>query len=366
MPTQPIIPSFMIVRFLVFLLIAFGIYFLRGFLIPGLMALIIGLGSWPIYQSVVNRLSGKTLLASSLALLLVVLVLIIPIGLALSYSVQEAGNFIAWALSANKNGLPVPQWISSAPFIGDRLSEYWNNFLGKPHALGSVVQLVSGEHLGNIYRMLLSATGNIFHVFFTVLSMLIILFFVYKDGACMIKQLDILGEKILPDRWTRLSRVVPATISATINGMVLIAIGEGVVLGIAYWIAHVPFPVLLGVITCFMALIPGGAPLAFSSVSLYLISHGFNAEGLGLFIWGALELLVVDKTLRPRLIGGPVKLPFLPTFFGLIGGLKTMGIIGLFVGPVLMALLVGIWREWIHNASREQRKVRVRNHRLTN
>ncbi|TIM83875.1 AI-2E family transporter, partial [Mesorhizobium sp.] len=69
--------------------------------------------------------------------------------------------------------------------------------------------------------------------------------------------------------------------------------------------------------------------------------------GLALFIWGSVELFIVDKTLRPKLVGGPIKLPFLPTFFGLIGGVKTMGFLGLFIGPVLMALLVAIWREWL-------------------
>jgi predicted PurR-regulated permease PerM len=69
--------------------------------------------------------------------------------------------------------------------------------------------------------------------------------------------------------------------------------------------------------------------------------------GLALFLWGAVELFIVDKTLRPKLVGGPIKLPFLPTFFGLIGGVKTMGFLGLFIGPVLMALLVAIWREWL-------------------
>ncbi|RWF22875.1 MAG: AI-2E family transporter, partial [Mesorhizobium sp.] len=69
--------------------------------------------------------------------------------------------------------------------------------------------------------------------------------------------------------------------------------------------------------------------------------------GLALFVWGAVELFIVDKTLRPKLVGGPIKLPFLPTFFGLIGGVKTMGFLGLFIGPVLMALLVAIWREWL-------------------
>ena len=81
------------------------------------------------------------------------------------------------------------------------------------------------------------------------------------------------------------------------------------------------------------------------------MGSGHLWAGVGLFAWGSIELFIVDKTLRPRLVGGPVKLPFLPTFFGLVGGVKTMGLVGLFVGPVLMALLVAIWREWLHSLS---------------
>ena len=98
-----------------------------------------------------------------------------------------------------------------------------------------------------------------------------------------------------------------------------------------------------------MALIPGGAPLAFTLVSLYLVGSGNVFAGVALFIWGSVELFIVDKTIRPSLVGGPIKLPFLLTFFGLIGGVTTMGIVGLFVGPVLMSLLLAIWREWVHN-----------------
>jgi len=129
--------------------------------------------------------------------------------------------------------------------------------------------------------------------------------------------------------------------------MTLIAVGEGIVLGVAYKIAGVPSAFLLGVITGFMALIPGGAPLSVTLISLYLVGSGSPIAALGLFAWGAIELFIVDKTLRPKLVGGPIRLPFLPTLFGLIGGVKTMGLVGLFVGPVLMALLVAIWREWL-------------------
>lgn len=344
---QPVLPAFLIARWLLVLVVLAGLYFLSGFLVPVLAALIICLASWPLYKRLLRRCSGRTALAATVALLIVILVLIVPLSLALTFAIQEASSFIAWALAANRNGMPTPPWILALPLVGERLAEYWVIYLGEPHALGTVVEMVSGEHLGNIYRMLLSATGDIFRLLLTVLFMLITLFFIYKDGAYILGQLDVVGERILPGRWKRFSRVVPATINSTVTGMGLIALGEGLVLGVAYWVAGVPSPVLLGVVTGFMALIPGGAPLSFSLVSLYLVGSGNPMAGLGLFLWGAVELFIVDKTLRPKLVGGPVKLPFLPTFFGLVGGVQTMGIVGLFIGPVLMALLVAIWREWI-------------------
>lgn len=347
---QPVLPAYLIARWLLLLVLLAGVYFLSGFLVPALAALIIGLASWPLYQRLVARCGGRTALAASLALLVVIVVLIVPMSLALSYAIKEASTFFAWAIAANRHGVDVPNWITLMPVVGDRLSEYWQAYIGQPHALGALVEAVSGEHLGNIYRMVLAATGNVFQLLLTVLFMLITLFFVYKDGVRMVAQLDVLGERILPARWQRFSRVVPATINSTVTGMGLIALGEGVVLGIAYWIAGVPSPVTLGALTGLMALIPGGAPLSFTLVSIYLIASGSPVAGVGLFLWGSIELFIVDKTLRPKLVGGPIKLPFLPTFFGLIGGVKTMGLLGLFIGPVLMAIIVSIWREWLHEA----------------
>lgn len=345
----PVFPAHLISRWLLLLILLASAYFFGDFLIPVLAALIISLASWPLYNRLVACCRNRTVIAASAALVIILLVLVVPIFFAMMYAVKEASNFVAWALLVNKNGVPAPLWISSIPLFGDKIVIYWNLYLGAPYALGELVQILSGEHLGNLYRMAVSATGNLAHLLFNLLFMLITLFFVYKDGKRALIQLDILGERTLPERWQRFSRVVPAMVSATVIGMGIIAIGEGLTLGIAYWIVGVPSPVLLGVITGFMALIPGGAPLAFSLVSLYSIGLGKMAGGIGLFIWGSLELLVVDKTLRPRLVGGPVKLPFLPTIFGLVGGIKTMGLVGLFVGPVLMALLVAVWKEGLRN-----------------
>nr|WP_254691882.1 AI-2E family transporter [Shinella daejeonensis] len=334
-------------RWLLVLVVLAGIYFFHGFVVPVLAALVIAFASWPLYGRLLVRLGGNRTLAATIAILLILGFIIGPILIASTYAFHEIREWIGWAVETNRTGAPTPLWIRDLPVIGGWLDMQWARFLDHPGAIGELTQIVSGANIGNIYRVALAASGKAFSLLLAMLFMLIALFFIYRDGETFAGQVDRLGERILPSRWERISRVVPATISATVTGMTLIAIGEGIVLGIAYWVAGVPSAVTLGVLTGIMALFPGGAPLSFTLVSLYLVSSGSPTAGLALFAWGSVELFIVDKTLRPRLVGGPVKLPFLPTFFGLIGGVKTMGFLGLFIGPVLMALLVAIWREWI-------------------
>ncbi|EKF57098.1 permease [Agrobacterium albertimagni AOL15] len=336
-----------VARWLLVLIGIAAIYFFHGFVVPVLAALVIAFASWPLYRGLLDRIGGNTTLGATLALLFILTFLIVPIGIAISYAIEEIRQWITWAVEANTTGTPPPAWIAALPRVGDWLALKWTEHVGQPGAIGELIQIVSGANIGNIYRAVVAAGDGLFHLLLTLLFMLIALFFVYRDGQSFARQLDLLGERILPNRWERISRVVPATISSTVTGMTLIAIGEGIILGIAYWLAGVPSPVTLGVITGIMALIPGGAPLSFTLVSIYLVASGATIEGVALFIWGSVELFIVDKTVRPRLVGGPIKLPFLPTFFGLVGGVKTMGFLGLFIGPVLMALLVSIWREWI-------------------
>ena len=345
-----VVPPISAARWLLLLVFAAGVYFFHGFLVPVLAALVIAFASWPLYRRLLNAVGGNRTIGATLAIMFILAFLVVPISFAGSYAVHEIREWIAWVVKANQEGATTPDWIVALPVAGEWLDQQWEKAIGHPGGIGEVVQLVSGSNIGSIYRGALTAGGKAFSLFLTMLFMLIALFFVYRNGESFAAQVDRLGERILPTRWERFSRVVPATISSTVTGMTIIAIGEGVVLGIAYWLAGVPSPVTLGVLTGLMALIPGGAPLSFTLVSVYLISSGSVFAGVALFTWGTVELFIVDKTLRPKLVGGPIKLPFLPTFFGLVGGVKTMGFLGLFLGPVLMALLVAIWREWLHEA----------------
>ena len=344
-----LVPPMAVARWLIILILLACVYFFHGFLVPVLAALIIGFASWPVYRRVLAAMGGNRTLAASLMIAVIVLFILIPILMALSYATNEAQQLIRWGVATNANGAAAPDWFATLPFVSEWATEHWDLSVGRPGALGQYVAYIGGANVYNIYQTVLAAGGSFLDLALNLLFMLIALLFVSRDGANLAGQLDRFGERILPTRWQRLSRVVPATISSTVTGMTIIAIGEGIILGIAYALAGAPSPVLLGVITGVAAMIPGGAPLSFTLVSIYLVASGSIVPGIALFVWGSVELFIVDKTLRPKLVGGPIKLPFLPTFFGLIGGVKTMGFVGLFIGPVLMALFVSMWREWVHD-----------------
>lgn len=356
---RPVLSDVSAARWLLLAILLASIYFFHGFLVPVIAAGVVAVASWPIRCWIAERLQLNRTIVAALLILVIICFLVVPISIALAYAFRETQSWIGWAFRVNASGAPVPHWLADLPQVGPWLETQWNDHVGRPGAIGELVQLVSGSNIGAIYRGVLTASALAFHLALTLLFTLITLFVFYRDGARLAQQIDRVGQRILPTRWDRLSRVVPTTISSTVTGMTLIAIGEGMVLGCAYWVAGAPSPVTLGVITGFMALVPGGAPLSFTLVSIFLAARGDHVEGLCLFLWGTVELFIVDKTIRPILVGGPVKMPFLPTLFGLVGGVKTLGIVGLFVGPVLMALLVSIWREWQREISGEEPKRRL-------
>lgn len=349
----PLIAYRSIARWLLVLVLAASAWFFHSFLVPVLAATIIAFASWPLHRRLQANVGMSTTGSAALLVLVILLFLVIPLVFAIAYAIAEVQVWVEWAVETNRSGAASPGWIAALPGIGTWLVEQWDINIGRPGAIGEFVHFASGATIGGIYRGVLTVGTLAFDLTLALVFMLITLFILYRDGDRLVAHLDRVGERVIPDRWERISRVVPRTISATVTGMTLIAIGEGVILGTAYWIAGVPSPVTFGIITGFMALIPGGAPLAMTLVSIYLVASGDVFAGAALFIWGCTELFIVDKTIRPTLVGGPIKLPFLLTFFGLIGGVKTMGIVGLFVGPVLMALLVAIWREWVREIDPE-------------
>ena len=137
-------------------------------------------------------------------------------------------------------------------------------------------------------------------------------------------------------------------VRGAVNGTVIIAIAEGLLIGLGYALAGVPHAILFAILTAAFAMLPLGAWFAFSAAALVLVlSDGSVPAAAGVFAWGAVVMVIGDNVVQPALIAGAARLPLLWTLIGILGGLETFGIVGIFLGPVIMAALLTIWRDWL-------------------
>lgn len=312
-------------------------HFLGSLAWAGLLAVI----TWPLHTNLLRRGWPRALSASVLLGFLIVSFFGPAMLLLDTLSSELSGDQLLDA-DLNATGVPVPGWLATLPFVAEPAQEWWQKHLAVPGGLNHLIQTTVGDfmpHLTGAARTWGSTIlANALYLFLTLLT----LFVLYLHGPTVVRYVDRTGMRLLPVQYGMLRQVLPLSVRGTALGLCSIAILEGFVLGIAYAIAGAPAPVLLGVITGYLALIPGGAPLSFTMVSLLLLGQGHSAAALGLFAWGTIELFLVDKFVRPKLIGHKVNLPFLAVLFGLLGGVSTLGVIGLFVGPFIMAVLF-VW-----------------------
>jgi predicted PurR-regulated permease PerM len=316
-------------------------HFLGSLAWAGLLAVI----TWPLHERLLRR--GWSRMASASALLTVLVLSFLGPSI---FLFNTLGNELATVErllgQINQTGVPAPEWLSRLPLVADAATKWWQENLALPGGLATLIQTTAGDFVpfltGTARTVGSTVLTNALYLFLALLT----LFILYLHGPAVALYADHAGDRLIPKYYGTMRRLLPLSVRGTALGLCSVAVLEGVVLGVAYAVAGAPAPVLLGVITGYLALIPGGAPLAFSSVSLLLLGQGHPGAAMGLFCWGAFELFLVDKFLRPKLIGQSVNLPFLAVLFGLLGGVSTMGVIGLFVGPFMMAVL--FW--WLRGA----------------
>ncbi|WP_143188560.1 AI-2E family transporter, partial [Burkholderia ubonensis] len=138
-----------------------------------------------------------------------------------------------------------------------------------------------------------------------------------------------------------------AAVHGTVTGLVVVGLGEGALLGIAYVLAGVPHAALLGLVTAVAAMLPFCAPIVFCGAALWLFVQGATAWAVAVAATGFVVVFVAEHFVRPVLIGSSARLPFLLVLFGILGGAETFGLLGLFIGPALMTVLTMLWAEWV-------------------
>ena len=330
---------------LIFILFYLSFQVLKYFIVPVLWAAIIAYITWPLYHSVQKLCGPRPTLSATIMISMVVLVVGIPLTFAI-FMLQHEGRNLFYELQRQvfSGHLDVPQFIRELPIIGKEVTRTLKEINTDPN---SIVQNVSGwfqSHL-NYGRLVLSEISkNIFKLCFAVMS----LFFFYRDGQTILNQVSKALEMVIGPRIHHYLDTISETTRAVVYGVGLTAIAQALLAGLSYFVAGVPNPMVLTIVTFIFALIPFGPPVAYSAVSLWLFSQGQTIEAIGVMVWGVCVVSTADNVIRPLVISGATQIPFLLIMFGVLGGLASFGMVGLFVGPVILAVLLAIWREWLH------------------
>jgi predicted PurR-regulated permease PerM len=329
---------------LTIVLLLLGLWTLHEFLPALVWASIIAIALWPHYRDVCTRFppGRHNVLMPSLFTLAVALVFLLPLVLVAVPLGHDAHGVFTWIEQARKTGIPPPEFLANLPLVGAQAQAWWASNLGDPAGASALLQRV-GQ--GDLLLKSREFGSQLLHRIVLFGFTLLTLFFLFRDGEHLTVQMRRASRRLFGPSGERIGEQMVASVHGTVDGLVLVGLGEGVVLGIAYAFAGVPHPTLLGLLTGVAAMIPFGAPLLFGFAALLLLAQGSTLAAIAVFGIGVVVSFVADHFIRPVLIGGTTRLPFIWVLLGILGGISAWGLLGLFVGPALMAALILLWRE---------------------
>ena len=338
--------EFQIARFLVSVLFTASILFgafivLSPFLLAILWAAILAVSTWPVHENILNRTGRRHGISAALSTTLVLLFLVGPMTLLLVFLSQDIYAITTYLIDADTYGKPAPQVLYKMPLASDWLLHYWNKYLATPKQLTGILETQLDLIRNAAQSVFLDLTTRLA----TLLFALWVLYFFYQDGRSISTWINQMGYKWLDKRWPSYVFQLPGAMRAAVNGIVIVGFGEAILLSLLLWACGVPSAVTLGVFAAVIAFIPLAAPLMFALIGFVLFAGDHAAAGIAVFIVGTLIVMLADYLVRPALIQGGTHLPFLAILFGIFGGVGTMGIVGLIIGPVLLVLLVVLFRE---------------------
>ncbi|NIJ07818.1 putative PurR-regulated permease PerM [Sphingomonas vulcanisoli] len=326
------------------LLAGIGLWVAHSFVAPIVWAGVIAIAIDPLYTRAERRWPRtKEALLPAAATLAIAVLILVPLALVVVEAAREASGLVGWFGEARRSGIPAPLFIQHLPFSND-ITRWWQDNFGTAeatqHQFHRFQDRLLLRHTQLVGRDLLRRT-------IVFLFTLLALFFVLRDRVSICRQFALAGERLLGHSGERLGRQVILSVRGTIDGLVLVGLGEGAVMLIVYLIAGVPHPLLLGALTAVGAMIPFGASVLIGIASILLIGAGSFGWAVAVFVIGMGVIAVADHFVRPVLIGGATQLPFLLVLIGILGGVEVLGLLGLFVGPAVMATLVLLWRDYV-------------------
>lgn len=298
--------------------------------------------SWPVAERIRRWCSGRDTLAASLATALAAITLFLPLVWLAWLAQQEISRVYPALQTFLTEPPPVSETLRGLPWLGEWLVQQQTILIANPQGVSAAVKTWFATHLNDIAMLVGGVGKNLTKLVFVV----VILFFFYRDGARIVHELRHVLARFIGSQVHDYLHAAGTTTRAVIYGILLTAAIQGVAAGLGYWVAGLASPVVFGVLTAILALIPFGTSVAWGAAGFWLLLQGETSAAIGIWIWGAAVVSQLDNVLRPLFISSVSPIPFLLVLFGVLGGLLTFGLVGLFVGPIVLAVAWAVWREW--------------------
>ncbi len=317
---------------------------LRPFLLAGIWATMIVVATWPTLRAVQARLWGRRSLAVVVMTLVMLLIIAAPLATAVIGVAERADDIAGWSRSLVTYVLAgPPEWVARLPLLGRRLAERWQAI-----ALASSEELTTqaAPYLRDIARWVLGQIGTVGTLLIEILLTVIIAIILYANGESAAAGVLAFARRLSGQAGERAAVLSARAIRAVALGIVVTALIQSVIGGIGLAVTGVPYPLLLSSIMFLL----GIAQIGPFPVLLGAVIWAYWANGT---FWGTVMLLwalvtgSLDNVLRPILIKRGADLPLLLIFAGVIGGLFAFGLIGLFVGPVVLSVTYTLLEEWV-------------------
>jgi predicted PurR-regulated permease PerM len=322
-----------------------GIWTLHRYMPALIWAAILAIAVWPLYQRAVRRWppGRHNMLLPSVFTLALGLMFIVPLVLVAVQAGKEVHGLYQTIDKARTDGIPAPDWLGHLPIGSQQASTWWHENLENPDSASALMKRArESEFVSNGGQLGAEVAHRLVLFGFTLLT----LFFLFRDGDRLGDQMQRASGRAFGPAGERVGRQMIASVHGTVDGLVLVGLGEGFILGVGYLLTGVPHPTLFGLFTAIAAMVPFGAPVVFGIAALILLTQGSVVSAVIIGVLGFVVTFVADHFVRPTLIGNATRLPFLWVLLGILGGVETWGLLGLFLGPATMAALMLLWREW--------------------
>ena len=325
-------------------LIVAAFWIVKPFLLAGVWASMIVVATWPILLRVQKLLWGKRGLAVAVMTAMLALIFVVPLSAALGVLVANSDEITAWVKSAASAGLPEPpQWVDNLPVVGPKVSSVWREIAAAgAKGLSSRV----APYAGTIAGWFLSQAGNVGRTTFEFLLTVIIAAILYSTGGTAAGGVLHFARRLAGKRGEEAAILAAKSVRAVALGVVVTAVAQATAGGIGLVVTGVPVPGILTAIMFILCIAQLGPGLVLIPSVIWLFWTGSTGWAIFMIAW-AIFVGTFDNFLRPVLIKKGADLPMLLILPGVIGGLIAFGIIGIFIGPVVLAVTYTLLKEWI-------------------